>query len=44
MPPEDCRDELEECDDVEGSILRARGLAVEKEVQQLQAYWVSLHV
>ncbi len=44
MPPEDCGDELEEGDDVEGSVLGARRLAVKEEVQQLQAYWMALDV
>lgn len=44
MPPEDCSDELEEGDDVEGSGLRARGLAVEEEVEEFEAYGVALNI
>lgn len=44
MSPEDCGDELEEGNDVEGSCLSARGLAVEEEVEELEAYGVALNV
>jgi hypothetical protein len=44
VPPEDCGDELEQGDDVEGSGLRAGGLAVEEEVEQLEAYGMALDI
>jgi hypothetical protein len=44
VPPEDCGDELKEGDDVEGADLRARGLTVEKEVEELEADGVALDV
>lgn len=44
MPPQDRGDELEQRDDVEGPHLGARGLTVEEEVEELEAYGVALDV
>jgi hypothetical protein len=44
VAPEDGGDELQEGDDVEGADLGACGLAVEEEVEELQADGVALDV
>jgi hypothetical protein len=44
VSPEDCGDELKEGDDVEGSCLRAWGLAVEEQIEELQTYGMALDV
>jgi len=44
MSPEDGSNELQEGDDVEGPNLGARGLAVEEEVEELQADGMALNV
>jgi len=42
--PENGGDELEKCDDVKGSGLRARGFAVEEEIEEFEAYGVALDI
>jgi hypothetical protein len=44
VSPEDCGDELEEGDDIKGSCLRARRLAVEEQVEELETYGMALEV
>ena len=44
MSPEDGGDELQEGNDVEGADLGARRLAVEEEVEELEANGVALDV
>lgn len=44
MFPENSGDELEEGDNVEGTGLGARGFAVEEEIEEFEAYGVTLDV
>jgi hypothetical protein len=42
--PEDGGDELQEGDNVEGSVLRACGFAIKEKIEELEAYRVTLVV
>lgn len=44
VEPERCGDELEEGDDVQRASLSARGFAVEEQVEEFEAYWMTLNV